>query len=261
MPAKPSKLTRLSGTKLVIGFFLVFIIIIGLALIFGSRLADLYRAQFTSRQEQLMQSPATAVKRQVKRVLLKRETEDGEIEYVEILPNGKVTVYDANMNIKKSGLQGFSRINRLFNNINDNLDNLDEYYSGGGGVYEITIETNQGTTTINTGGGDDGEGEGDEDINDIIEDIEDIEDDTFNPTPTPAPTLTPLPGASPTPLPSPTLPPGIPSPTPTPGPTPTPTPLPDYMTAPPFSCDDYYSSGKPLIITNILCGLDSNRPQ
>jgi len=244
--------------KILLTFGISFALIAVLLVMAGIAMNNRAREAFLLRQAQEQASPQTAVKRQVKRVLLKRESKEG-IEYIEILPNGQVNIYDENFNLKKSGTQGYTTVNNLYDKINRNLDSLDQLNFGGNAKYTLTVETNQGSTTIiiDNNGGDVG-GDGlDDDLEDIIEDIEDIEDEVENPPPTASPQPSPTIGPSPTGfIPTPSATPVI-SPTPTPSPGPgTPTPLPGYMTAPPFTCDDYDNLGRPVIISNTTCGAD-----
>jgi hypothetical protein len=241
--------SHISKTQIIIVTIAIFILLITVVFLVGTRIISRFQASYEARETQQLAAPETAVKRQVRNVLLKRFKEDGTVEYYEILPNGTINVYDANMNLIKTGLQGYYKIDRLYKLIERNLDNLK---SSGTGTIQLTITTNKGTIIIYVD-----EDEIDDIVDDIIEEIEDIVEDTFAPTPTPAPSVTgapPPPSNSPTPLLS-----ATPGPSPTPAPptlTPTPTPLPDYMTAPPFTCEDYANLGHPVTISNIICGAD-----
>lgn len=240
-----TKLKSLPKPQFIVLLIIIFILLISAVFIIGSELTAYYRSVFLANQEKQFAAPEVAVKRQVKRVMLKRELADGSIEYIEIFPNGTVNIYDGDMNLIKSGLQGFYRVNLLYNLIDRSLDDLS---SASSGQNTLTIETNQGTVIIIL------PDDLDDLLNEIVDDIEDIAEDTFSPTPTFSPTHTPVPGQpTATPLPSflPTL---TPSPIPVFGGSPTPTPLPDYMTAPPFTCEDYADIGRPVTISNISCG-------
>ena len=221
--------------------------ILGLIIIITLQLSISARERARQNLAQQFESPQEAVKSQVKRVLYKQVSDDGTITYYEILADGTVNVFDENMNLIRSGKQGFGKINDLFKRLNNDLDSFDRSSTG---KNMLLIETNKGTIIIYFD-------DDDEDLNDYIDEIEDIVEDTFTPTPTPQPPL-------------PTLTPGGPTLTPTPwpthgpptptqgiiGPTPTPTPLPDYMTAPPFDCETYKHLGRPVTISNIVCGID-----
>jgi hypothetical protein len=222
-------------------FGLVLIVVLAASFLLATRT----RESMLAHQSLKSTVPQVATKRQVKRIFLERETENG-IEYIEILANGTINVYDLNHKLIKTGLQGFSRINSLFDDIDRHWDTL---FGGSKGKCRLTIETNFGITVIDCGGSSGGGGTGE----DIIDDIEEITDNTFEPTPTFAPTSNPAPT--------------IPWPTDTPWPTylptpnlsitpggPTPTPLPGYMTAPPFRCEDY-KLNHPFAISNVICGL------
>lgn len=237
-----------STNKLIIAS-VAFVIILSTALLIAISLSNKAREQAQQQLAQQFEAPKEAVKTQVKKVLYRYTDENGKVFYAEILITGQVNLYDENFNLLKSGIQGFARINNLLDYINRNSDGLDP---NGEGDNSLTIETNKGTIVINF------DDDLDDILDEIIDEIEDIIDDTFSPTPTPlppTPTITPggpiIPTSSPTPTtiqPSPTITPG--------GPTPTPTPLPDYMTAPPFTCEDYEALGRSVIISNVICGAD-----
>lgn len=244
-------------TKLVVALGIGFFVIVGISIILAVQLAQSSRQQYDAYQEQQFAAPEGSVRRQVRRVLLERINEQGETEYVEILNSGQINRYDANMNLIKSGMMGYYRVDNLFNRINRLLSGDEETLGfGGKGKYKLIIDTNQGTTTIIID--DDGEGDGG-DWDEIIDEIEDVDEGTFSPTPTPLPTVTPVPGVGPSPTPTPTLSPLAPTPTPTIAPG-EPTPLPDYMTADPFTCEDVHTSGRPITVSQILCGLDQDGP-
>lgn len=243
---------------------IVFALVISLAFILAVFFSDQFRSRFSQQREQEFAAPGEAVREEVKRITLKRRGEQGE-ETIEILPNGQINVYDANGRLIRTSLLGFANTNNLFEDIARNLDQFKQTGTkSGDGNYELTIETNKGTTTVVvTDDGDETNDDDDDIIDDTIDDIEDIEDDTFSPTPTPN-TQTPPPGGSPSPdptpgptwTPAPTLPPGA-----SPTPVPSGTPIPDYLLAPPFECGDYYTGGKPIHISQTTCGFDPETPQ
>lgn len=230
---------------IILGSIFTFFLILVMLVAYGIAKRTSQRIQETNTL--VYTPPTTPSKDQVKRLLLRRLGANG-YEYLEILSDGTVNLYDANMKLIKSGLQGFGRITNLFKNFEEKINAGGQLSCPSG--YQITIQTNRGTYTCSTTGPGSGSP-----INELIDEIEDIVDDTLSPTPTLRPTHTP--------------PPGIPSRTPTPStssiPTPrvtdpnwnplTPTPLPDYMTAPPFSCQDY-PLGRPFTISNVICGVD-----
>lgn len=239
---------KISKPLIVLG--VIFFLLISVLIFAGLRASSLFRQNYEQSQSEQLNPPLTPVKRDIKRVLLKQTLEDGSIQFIEILPNGLVNIYDENMSLIKSDLSSYYKVRRLYQKINQNLDSLTSDSSGN---LIFTIDTNQGRFTIIF----------DQTIkdlihdiiNDILDDIEDIVDEAFAPTPTLAPTATLAPNApTPTPITFPTTPPFGPSPTP--DPSATPTPLPDYMTAPPFSCDDYRYLNRPINISNIICGVD-----
>lgn len=164
---------------------------------------------------------------QIKRIrFIKQST--GEI--MEIMMDGTVKYYDKNGKLIKTGRRGFAETQQILRKFEWLINNGKTIE---GGDYRIEIETEEGTIIVNPGGG----GTGGGDIDDAIDFI----DRTINPTPTPRPSPTPSTGL----------------PTPNPSITPSPSPIleyPDYLTAPPFTCEDYYKGGKPLKISNIICG-------
>lgn len=186
----------------------------------------------------------------VKKALLRRHTDHGD-EILEILEDGTVNLYDANMRLIKSGLQGFGRLTNLFKNFDDLLKAGNRQFVCPI-AYQLTLVTSLGTYTCTPP-------EANQTLpgtDDLIDEFEDMVDDTFAPTPTYRPTNTPAPTTAP----------GYPTATPAPFvPTPrvtdpdwnplTPTPLPEYMLAPPFSCSDYHLN-HPFTISNVICGAD-----
>jgi hypothetical protein len=229
---------------------LLLVLLVAVVLISASG-AERVRQERAAQIERQFNSPNVAVKRQVKRVLIKKVTPEG-VRYYEIFLHGQINEYDENMNLLRSSLQGFSRVGSLFDEIDRNLDDWLNNNGGSGSIVEV--DTNQGNHTFPpnnpsgtpgpspTGGGGGG-------VDDIIDDII---DDTFSPTPTTAPSPTPMPGQpTNTPAPSPTLRPTV-RPTVNPNASPTPTGLPQYMLNPPFNCDDYDIT-KPTTISNVIC--------
>lgn len=242
--------TTLFGSKsstntllVVVGFS---VLIMGVILLIIISYARRSQQNLQQLQQQQAESPETAVQRQVQNVLLRRQLDDGTIVFYEILRSGQVNIYDSDMNLIRSGIQGYYKVDNLFNMINRELDDYDT--SKTTGKYALTINTNQGQLTIYI--------DDDDILDDLVDEVEEIVEEPFLPTPTPAPSATPVPGQptstpapgsspTPTPLPAPTI----------PGASPTPTPLPDYMTAPPFTCEQYADLGRPISISNILCGV------
>jgi hypothetical protein len=246
---KPSS-SKLSKTQILLLLLIVFFIFVSVLIFAGLRASTRFREDFAISQAEQAKSPEVAVKRDVKRILLKKMNDDGSFQFIEILPNGLVNIYDANMNLIKSDLSGYAQVRRLFEKINRNLD---DFTSDESGNYTLTVNTNKGDFTIVIN---DLLNDLIHDIiRDIIKDIDDIVEVVFAPTPTPAPLPTTSPNQpTPTAIPYPTL--IIYGPSPTPNPNATPTPLPDYMTAPPFKCSDYKYLNRPINISNIVCGLD-----
>lgn len=234
---------RKLSAKLITLLSLIFLVILGGVFAITASIANLTGQRIAQTQEVNPASPSITIKRQIKRILLKKETNAGTFFY-EIFQNGQVNIYDANMNLLKSGLQGFGRTNSLFDDIDKLMELLKNNLKSG---YTLIVETTTGTETyIGTGTG------GNKQIDDLIGNIEDLVNDTFAPTPTIAPTHTPVPGQpTRTPTPSPTGHLLNPTVTPTLNPL-TPTPLPGYMTAPPFKCEDYDIS-RPFTISNVMC--------
>lgn len=251
----PTPIHRTSGTNIILLAVGIFLLVIGAIVVIGANLPELIRSQYEKNLEEQFKAPEEAVKRQVRKVTIKRLNELGEEEWVEILANGEVRVYDKDGNLKKTGGQGFARTRNLFDSINRYLDDETQPLDGLDGVIEIIVETNKGTQII-VGGGGGGNTNPGNDLGQIIKDIIDYVDEALQPTPTPAPSPTPNP-LGPTVTPWVTQ--AYVSPTPnlqaTPGPG-TPTPLPAYMTNPPFSCSDYDYLGRPVAISNVICGAD-----
>lgn len=234
--------------KALLAFSFAFVICLIITILAAYALAVRTRDQVERSHTLVYSPPTTPIKQQVQRVLLRRIGPNG-VEYLEILSEGTVNLYDANMKLIKSGLQGFGRLTNLF-------INLEQKLAGGASSfscpkeYTLTLFTNIGTYTCKP----DGSSDWGLPTQDLIDELEDIVDDTFAPTPTLRPTSTPPaipPSKTPTPqilnlTPQPTGPDWNPL---------TPTPLPGYMTAPPFSCSDY-EVGRPFTISNVICGVD-----
>jgi hypothetical protein len=219
------------------------LIVLGVIFFSVITMANQARKNILERQTKENQAPTVAVKRQVRKVILKKQTKNGE-ETIEIDSTGLIIRRDKNGKIIKTARQGFAATAALFDSINSALDGKSGINVPSG--YTIIVETNQGNTTIDsgngsTGGGSSGGGAGG---GSIVDDIDDYIDHALNPTPTPRATSTPTPTATPVISLDPT-------------PTPDPSALPAYMTAPPFTCEDYYSKGgKPIKISNVYCGGD-----
>lgn len=209
---------------------LIFITILGAVFYFSYRLA--HKTNNQADQQLIDYSRQEGEPTQQIRKMRFTNQETGEV--MEIYMDGTVKYFDKFGNLIKTGRRGFAETQNIFKryewliNNNKSID---------GGKYIIEIETQTGTTTYNP----DGSGSG----SDVVDDTIDFIDDTLNPTPTP--TSTPNPSTAPT---------STSSPTPRPSPTPLPE-KPDYLSAPPFTCEDYYKSGtKPLKISNIYCGIE-----
>lgn len=193
-----------------------------------------------------METGKLGTKQQVKRIWLKR-WRDGAWEYTEIWENGKLCVYDEKMELKRCGRMGIARVRSLFLDMENRLGEGIIDMMGGGGNYEIWIETEKGRSRISGGGNN-------QDWDEIVDNIGYIEEQIFKPTPTTGPTLTPRPtqavgppvtaGGGALPTATPVLLPGEP------------TPLPGYLSAPPFSCEDYEFLNRPVTISNVICGVD-----
>lgn len=252
MSSSPARQVRqFPKPKIISLLLIIFMLVVGVLIFGGLKASQLFRQQFASRQAQQMKAPTVPTKREVKRLLLKKTLEDGSINYYEILSNGVINIFDENMNLIKTDFSSYYRVKALFDKINANLDGI---ASDSQGKTILTIYTNMGEVTIIID--DDLHDELDDIIDDILDDIDDVIDDAFAPTPTLQPTSTPAPGQpTSTPAPTPTSHP-IGGPSATPAPNATPTPLPDYMTAPPFKCSDYENLGRPINISNVICGAD-----
>jgi hypothetical protein len=236
----------------IVALVVIFFIVVPGALIIAYINSQKAREQRLEQQAKAFESPEFATKRHIRKISLKRDGENGQ-ELIEITASGKVHQYDAQGNLIKSGLMGFADVQSLFDNLNRNLDSFGKTHFGSGN-YTLIVESNKGIEVIEvTDGEETGE---DNPLDYIIEEIEEIIEETLYPTPTLAPPPTIFnPNATPIP----------PSPTPTRAPTPTPTlapgaptPLPAYMLAPTFTCEDVYSGGKPLPVSNTVCGANPN---
>jgi hypothetical protein len=201
-----------------------------------------------SDQVQQAQAPQNRGEQEVRRVLLKRMNQ-GVVEYIEILANGEMNIYDENMIKIRSRRLGIARVRSIFLDIEESL-NGNRTLNGWDG-YQIIVDTNKGQTIIDGGGsGGGGNGQWDE----IIKEIEDTKETVFAPTATPRPTHTPVPPSTNNPTPTPTnIQIVLPTPTLIAG---EPTPLPNYLTDPPFTCAEYDYLGRPIAISNVICGAD-----
>ena len=227
---------------LVLAFIFIALIMAGLVITYLAAVKT--RQRLEAGQALSYQKPEKATVRQIKKIILERQTPNG-IEFLEISENGQVCIYDANYQQIKCGFQGYARTRSIFNDLNNRLDNWLKGLSLTG-YLKLTVETNMGTIVVDLHGGSGG-GDGG-----IIDEIEDLGDDTFTPTPTfiPTPTLKPNqlePSLTPTPV-WPTFGPTVAI---TPG-VPTPTTLPEYMRLPPFKCEDY-KLNHPFTISNVVC--------
>ncbi len=238
-----------SRRKWMLPIGILLVIILGGVLLVSLRGAEQVREQLLRQQEEQYNAPNVAIKRQVQRILIKKQTAEG-LRYYEIFQNGLVNEYDEHMNLLRSGLQGFGRISGLFDDINQSLDGW--MVNGSGSNYEIIVHTNQGTYTIPQGSVSGTPGPTSPSGGGIDDVIDDIIDDTFSPTPTLIPTPTAVPGQpTNTPMPTATA---RPTNTPTIDPfaTPVPSGLPQYMLNPPFDCEDL-NVDKPTVISNVIC--------
>lgn len=241
----PPTISRHKNT-VIVALVVIFFIVVPGTLIIAYINSQKAREQRLEQQAKAFESPEFATKRHIRKISLKRDGENGQ-ELIEITASGKVHHYDAQGNLIKSGLMGFADVQSLFDNVNRNLDSFGKTHFGSGN-YTLIVESNKGIEVIEVS---EGEGE-DNPIDDIIDKIEEIIEETLYPTPTLAPPPTIFnPNATPMP----------PTPTPTRAPTPTPTlapgaptPLPAYMLAPTFTCEEVYSGGKPLPVSNTVCG-------
>jgi hypothetical protein len=232
------------GHRLLLILSLIFIVLIITALVVTYLAAVRTRERLASSQELSYQKPAKATVRQIKKIILERDTPTGT-EFLEISENGQVCLYDAQHVQIKCGFQGYARTRSVFNDLNNQLDHWLKGLSLTG-YRKLTVETNLGTIVVDLHGGSGGGGGG------IIDEIEDLGNDTFTPTPTliPTPTLKPN-QPEPTLTPTPVWPTFGPTIVVTPG-LPTPTPLPAYLLLPPFKCEDY-KLNHPFTISNVVC--------
>lgn len=235
-----------SSRVFILSFF--FGVVIIALLMIGSAFSSSRRQEEVIRQQVKLEELERVYRKQVKRLTMKRKGADGEDEIIEIQLTGHVNIYELNGDLKKAGIQGFFKVDSLLDKVDRMLDeDVDVYSSIPIQGCSITVETNSGIVYIPC-----------EDNEELVDEIETVVDETLNPTPTLIPVFSPtaVPPSS-TPGPSPTLGPPTATPTPTgPGPTPTPTPLPDYMTAPPFTCEAYAALGRPVAISQTVCGAD-----
>lgn len=239
--------------QIVVALAVVFFIVVPGTLILVYVNSQKAAQQRLEQQAKAFESPEFATKRHIRKISLKRSGENGE-ETIEITASGKVYQYDAFGNLIKSGLMGFADVQSLFDKLNRNLDSFGQTYFGSG-KYTLIIESNKGTVVIEVNEGDGGNDNGNP-VDEVIDEIEDIIEETLYPSPTPVPPPTIYnPNATPTPIPSPTIPVATPTPTLAPG---QPTPLPAYMLAPTFTCEEVYSGGRPLPVSNTICGYNPN---
>jgi hypothetical protein len=219
---------KFSPTTILIGVgIIIFILILGIVFFMTVKIGQ--KKSIGNNQQLIEASRENGENYQQIRRIRFTKTADGES--MEILMDGTVRYYDKNGKLIKSGRRGFAETQNIFRRFEWLLNNNQLIE---GGEYQIEIETQKGTTLINPGGS----GQGGDIINDAIDFI----DQTLNPTPTPIPSATPLPSSTPY---------GDPPASPNPSTTP------DYSSAPPFKCSDYYTSGKPIKISNIICGPES----
>lgn len=235
---------------LLLGLVLLLLVVVGIVTYLGLSL----RAPLSdTRQQQITQTETeTGLSgQQIRRLLFKRLV-NGEVEYVEILSNGEINIYDANMKLKKRGLIGFARMRQLFYDLEEYLGkHPGTIFSSCLQGMEITLETEQGITVIKN---QPGACKDDQDpFKDTGQIIDELVDQLFSPTPTLIPSPTIIISHNQNPSPTTTNPNLLPTLTITPG---GPTPIPDYQTAPPFTCEEYKYLGRPINISNVICGAD-----
>jgi hypothetical protein len=246
MPQIQFSLIKITTRKLVLAGSVLLVLVIGLVVFLlintGNTLREDRQAQI-----QTIERDTNNNQQQVRRILMKR-VGNGLTEYIEILGNGEINLYDANMNRLKTRQLGIARTRSIFLDIEESLRG-NRTIAGWDG-YQIIVDTNSGRTTIDGGGSGGDNGQWD----DIIKEIEDTEDTVFAPTPTPRPTATPVivPVNQITPTMTTVI---VPTSIPT-SIVGAPTPLPDYRTNPPFTCEEYDYLGRPVAISNVICGAD-----
>jgi len=183
----------------------------------------------------------------IRRLTLQRGEGEEEVT-IEILPDG--TIIKTTKDGKKTAMLGLGQLLSIFGMLTDDdlaaLQSGKKYGGGGGTKYILTIETKEGEEIIIevVVGGEDGDNEVPDEIEEIIEIIEVIEEQVLESTPTPVSQPTPTSG----------IPQASPQPTPTPVGTITPSPstLPAYLTTPPFTCEDL-TLFKNTSVSNTIC--------
>jgi len=224
--------------------FVGLIIILMLVIFISVKIGSSYQEKITIELPQIEKEEDNYLS--ISRIRLRRGRGEST-ECIEINHNGSFREYDcATLETTSQGYLGFDQVNDFFTRFSlDEFNELATSLIGGDTYYTITIETNQGTKTINITPGDGDLG----DLGDLIDDIEEEEEGVLDPTPTPGPTLIPTPTPTPTPPPQPT-----PTPTPTPSITPTPSPTPDPgEEVEPFSCDMIDPYQRSITVSNIVC--------
>ncbi len=219
---------KLPTTGVIIGIGIgVFVVIVSMIFFISYKLGQ--KTSVTPTQQLVDTSrQSDKVDQQIRRIKFTKTNG----ESMEILMDGTVNQYDKSGKLTKTRRRGFAETQNVLRQFEWLINNGKSIESKD---YQIEIETQTGTITINPGTGGTGPG------GSVIDDAIDFIDKTVNPTPTPKP-ATPPPGSQSTPHPS-----SQPSPTPLPT-------APDYLSAPPFNCSDYYTTGKPLKISNTVCG-------
>lgn len=220
------------------------VIVILLIFIISTQIGNTYEQYIKIPEYQEIQKDKK-VELRIRRVRIIRGDGDDRV-CTEINHNGLFRKYNCNtLATIDQGYLSFDQVESLFSIITGNFDGFEGNFIGGDTSYAITIETTQGTKTINI---ESGEGELPSVIEEFIKEVEEQEGETFFPTPIPeaSPTFTPTPSAFPTITPSPS----------TSSPTPaysSPTPLPPGVTPEPFSCDMLDTHERSITVSNIVC--------
>lgn len=244
---------------------LILIAVVSVAFVFSAAIIVMVRTEQkivedrTGKKIEELELKIARAKFEIVRLKLTTGTGDDQVT-IEILPNGVIT--KTTKDGTTSTILGFSRIAELFGSLTkEQISSFQSsYLSHPCEKYTLSIQTSDGEIVVIDLCLDD------ESVpQELIELIEAIEEAADTITPTPSPTLTPSPtpiGATPTPTPTPTPNPsggGFPSPTPLPTPAPDPSSPPDYLSAPPFSCDDFIFI-RDTIINDIICLANQPEP-
>lgn len=218
----------------------VFILIVMLAGLVTWGIGNAYRGRILSLEQPPPQEQELIKKASIRKITIKKR---GETSCMEVTPDGVVRIYETCGGdlSDASRLTDPRNILKLFRIVSE--ADLEAYRNSGEVLYELVIETDQGTHTIYVAGGGGGE--------EIIDTIDQIGGDIPNPSPSVFSSGSPLPPGG-TPEPSPSVIPGGPSPTPGSSSPPT-------GGDNPFLCDfsDSGGQGKPYRVSNVVC---SNEP-